>query len=288
MGEIVAGIGCSHVPAVGAAFDQGKQGSPEWKPLFDGYRPAMEWLEKARIDIAIFIYNDHATDFFFDKYPTFAMGAAREYPPGDEGWGKRPLRPVPGELDFSWHMAESLIVESEFDMTVCQELAVDHGVLTPLPLLWRHEPQWAIKVLPIVVNVLRHPLPTVRRLWKLGRALRRAVESYPRDVRVAILGTGGLSHQLHGERFGFRNEAWDHEFMERVVHSPEGLLALSHHDYMVQGGAEAVEMIMWLGMRGALSKEVKLVHEHYYAPMLTGMGLLLLEDTVTPAFPDRS
>lgn len=278
MGKIVAGIGCSHVPSVGAAFDQGLQGSPQWKPLFDGYEPAMQWLHQAKIDVAIFIYNDHGTDFFFDKYPTFAMGVADAYPPGDEGWGARPLNPIPGDPEFSWHVANSLVTESEFDMTICQELTVDHGLLTPLPMLWSNDPEWDIKVLPVVVNVLQHPLPTARRLWKLGKALRKAVESYPQDLRVVILGTGGLSHQLHGERFGFRNETWDRQFMERVVASPESLVELSHYDYMLHGGAEAVEMIMWLGMRGALSESVKLVHEHYYAPMLTGMGLLLLED----------
>ncbi len=282
MAKIVAGIGSSHVPAAGNAFDNGKQDSAEWKPLFDGYKPAMGWLKQARVDIAIFIYNDHGTDFFFDKYPTFAMGAADEYAIADEGWGKRPLPPVPGDAEFSWHVAESLIVESEFDMTVCQEMALDHGLLTPLPLLWPHQPKWDIKVLPIAVNVIRHPLPTARRLWKLGNALRKAVESYPKDVRVAILGTGGLSHQLHGERFGFRNEPWDNEFMDRVVTDPKSLIDISHTEYMRRGGAEAVEMIMWLGMRGALSPEVKLVHKNYYAPMLTGMGLLLLEDTATP------
>ena len=288
MAKIVAGIGSSHVPAVAAAFDQGKQDTPEWKPLFDGYRPVMHWLKQAHVDRVIFIYNDHGTDFFFDKYPTFAMGAADEYAVGDEGWGKRPLPPVPGDTDFSWHIAESLIVESEFDMTVCQEMALDHGLLSPLPLLWSHRPQWDIKVLPIAVNVIRHPLPTARRLWKLGQALRKAVESYPKDGRVAIIGTGGLSHQLHGERFGFRNEQWDHEFMDRVVREPESLVDISHHEYMVRGGAEAVEMIMWLGMRGALSSDVKLVHKNYYAPMLTGMGLVLLEDTVSPAAASSS
>ncbi|MDH3443076.1 MAG: protocatechuate 3,4-dioxygenase, partial [Deltaproteobacteria bacterium] len=136
---------------------------------------------------------------------------------------------------------------------------------------------------PIAVKVIRHPLPTARRLWKLGKALRKAVESYPKDIRVAILGTGGLSHQLHGERFGFRNEQWDHEFMEHIVADPETLIEVTHHEYMERGGAEAVEMVMWLGMRGALSPKVTLVHKNYYAPMLTGMGLLLLEDTVTPA-----
>ncbi|MGH7798926.1 MAG: class III extradiol dioxygenase family protein [Candidatus Binatia bacterium] len=283
MAQIVAGIGSSHVPAVGAAFDQGKQDTPEWKPLFDGYRPVMQWLNQAHVDLAIFIYNDHGTDFFFDKYPTFAMGVGNEFAIADEGWGKRPLGPVPGDPEFSWHVAQSLIVESEFDVTVCQEMALDHGLLTPLPLLWSHKPHWAIKVLPIFVNVIQHPLPTARRLWKLGKALRKAVESYPKDVRVAVIGTGGLSHQLHGERFGFRNEQWDLEFMDRIVRDPESLVDISHHEYMARGGAEAVEMIMWLGMRGAMSAEVKLVHKNYYAPMLTGMGLLLLEDAITPA-----
>ena len=210
MGKIVAGVGTSHVPSIGVAFDGKQQLTPQWKPLFDGYIPAKAWLKEIGVTHAIVIYNDHGTDFFFDKYPTFAMGAADEYPIGDESFGIRDLPSVKGDTDFSWHQANSLVVEHEFDLTICQEMVMDHGLLAPHPLLFDHEPDWSVKTVPFNVNVLQHPLPTPRRLWKLGQAMRSAVESYPDDVRVAILGTGGLSHQLHGARFGHMNEAWDH------------------------------------------------------------------------------
>lgn len=284
MGKIVAGVGTSHVPSIGVAFDQKAQESEEWRPLFDGYKPAKLWLKEAGITHAIVIYNDHGTDFFFEKYPTFALGAADEYGIGDEGWGVRALPSVKGDSDFSWHLANSLVKESEFDLTVCQEMVVDHGLLVPLPLLFDYEPDWGVKTVPFVVNVLQHPLPTAKRLWKLGKAFRKAVESYPEDIRVAILGTGGLSHQLHGQRFGHMNPEWDHEFMDRIEDDPESLLELSHDDFMERGGAESVEMIMWLGMRGAMSTEIKKIHRNYYLPMLTGMGLTVVEDTITPAF----
>ncbi|MBT3623936.1 MAG: protocatechuate 3,4-dioxygenase [Planctomycetaceae bacterium] len=278
MGKIVAGVGTSHVPSIGVAYDTNQQLTPEWKPLFDGYIPAKEWLKEKGVTHAIVIYNDHGTDFFFDKYPTFAMGAADEYPIGDESFGVRDLPSVKGDTDFSFHLANELVLKHEFDLTICQEMLMDHGLLAPYPLLFDHEPDWSVKTVPFNVNVLQHPLPTPRRLWKLGQAMRQSVESYPEDVRVAILGTGGLSHQLHGTRFGHMNEAWDKEFLDRIEDDPESLLDIPHDVWMERGGAEAVEMMMWLTMRGALTPEVTKIHRNYYLPMLTGMGLTVLED----------
>jgi len=278
MGKIVAGVGTSHVPSIGVAYDTNQQLTPEWKPLFDGYIPAKEWLKEKGVTHAIVIYNDHGTDFFFDKYPTFAMGAADEYHIGDESFGVRDLPSVKGDTDFSFHLANELVLKHEFDLTICQEMLMDHGLLAPHPLLFDHEPDWSVKTVPFNVNVLQHPLPTPRRLWKLGQAMRQSVESYPEDVRVAILGTGGLSHKLHGTRFGHMNEAWDKEFLDRIEDDPESLLDIPHDVWMERGGAEAVEMMMWLTMRGALTPEVTKIHRNYYLPMLTGMGLTVLED----------
>lgn len=278
MGEIVAGIGSSHVPGVGRAYDLGNQETPAWKPLFDGYVPVKKWLaEEAKADVAIFVYNDHGTAFFFDRVPTFALGTADVYPVADEGWGPRPLPAIPGDPELSAHLAKSL-VDDEFDMTMCYDMPVDHGLLTPLPLLWSHDPDWDVRVIPLAVNVLLHPLPTGLRCFKLGQAIRRAVESYPADVRVAVVGTGGLSHQLNGERFGFLSPEFDHEWLDRIVTDPEGLTKLSHDELMMRAGAEAVEVIMWLIMRGAMAPEVVELHRNYYAPLVTGMGLLTLVD----------
>lgn len=274
MARIVGGIGSSHAPSIAQAWDKGQQADVLWAPLFDGYKPVKRWLAELRPDLMIAVYNDHLNRFFFDAYPTFALGAADTFPQADEGWGKRDLPDLPGDSRFGWHLARSL-VEDEFDPTICQEMAVDHGILSVLPMLT--DARWAAPVIPIAVNVIQHPLPTARRLWRLGAALRRAVENFPEDRRVVVLSTGGLSHQLHGERFGMVSPEWDNRFLDLLESDPEQLVALSHHDYMERGGAESVEMILWLAMRAALGPRVRRVHRNYHAPLITGYGLLALE-----------
>ena len=275
--RIVAGVGLSHVPSVGPVVDRGRQAEPAWKPLFDAYVPVREWLQKLKPDVAIVVYNDHGADFTFDKYPTFALGAADRYCIADEGFGTRALPEVPGDAEFSIHLCESLIAQ-EFDLTVCQEMAVEHGFLVPMNLCFPHGPSgWPVRCVPLQVNVVQHPLPTARRCYRLGQALRRAVESHAGDLKVAILGTGGMSHQLQGKRFGYMNEAFDQWFLDRLEQDPEALVEITHHRIMEEAGAEAVELIMWLTMRGALPLSAKRVHRHYYAPMTTGMGLITFE-----------
>jgi protocatechuate 4,5-dioxygenase beta chain len=263
---------------VGVAYDRGKMQTPAWKPLADAYLPVRSWLEKLQPDVAIVVYNDHGADFMFDKYPTFAIGAAQRYAIADEGFGTRALPEVRGNADFSFHLCEEL-VKAEFDLTVCQELAVEHGFLVPMNLCFEHGPDgWPVAAVPLQVNVIQHPLPSGRRCYKLGQALRKAVASYPGDLQVVVMGTGGMSHQLQGKRFGFMNEAFDQFFLDQLEEDPEKLAEMSHQELMEKAGAEAVELIMWHVMRGALSPKAKRVHRHYYAPMTTGMGLIAFED----------
>ena len=276
--KIIAGIGLSHVPSVGVAYDRGKMQTPAWKPLADAYVPVRRWLKKLKPDVAIVVYNDHGADFTFDKYPTFALGAAERYAIADEGFGTRPLPEVRGDADFSFHLCEQL-VQAEFDLTVCQALAVEHGFLVPMNLCFEHAADgWPIAAVPLQVNVIQHPLPTGRRCFRLGQAIRRAVASYAGDLKVVVLGTGGMSHQLQGKRFGFMNEKFDQWFLDQLEADPEALADLSHHQIMEEAGAEAVELIMWLTMRGALSPDARRVHRHYYAPMTTGIGLITFEE----------
>jgi hypothetical protein len=274
MATVIGGIGTSHAPTIGVAWDRGQQKEPMWAPLFDGYVPARQWLDEVRPDLFLIVYNDHVNQFFFDAYPTFALGVGATHAQADEGWGKRALPDLPGDPDFAWHLARSL-VNDEFDPTICQEMALDHGVLSFLPLLT--DTDWKVPVVPLAVNVIQHPIPTPRRLYRLGSALGRAIASYPKDRRIVVFGTGGLTHQLHGTKFGTKNAAWDNEFMDRLETEPTGLSELTTQDYMERGGTEGVEMIMWLAMRGALGKNVKRVHRNYTAPMTTGYGLLVLE-----------
>ncbi|NUO73123.1 MAG: protocatechuate 3,4-dioxygenase, partial [Frateuria sp.] len=156
---------------------------------------------------------------------------------------------------------------------------VEHGFLVPLHLCF--DPQeggWPGASIPVEVNVLQHPLPTARRCYRLGQAIRRAVESYEKDIKVAIIGTGGMSHQLTGPNFGAMNEKEDQEFLDRIENDPDSLAGLTHQTMMEKYGVEGIELIMWLVMRGALSNGARRVHRNYYAPMTTGMGLVTLEE----------
>jgi len=285
MARILGGIGTSHVPSIGMTYDRGLIESPDWKPLADGYRPVAQWLADRAPDVLVFFYNDHVTSFFFDLYPTFALGVGESFDIADEGAGRRRLSNLPGHPAFAKHLAECL-VNDEFDIATFQDRPLDHGCNSPLTLMWPHQPQephWPGAVVPIAVNVLQYPLPTPRRCWRLGQAVRRAVLSYPEDLGVVIVGTGGLSHQVHGERTGFNNTAWDHEFLERIVDDPVSLTRLRHADFVERGGAESVEMIMWLAMRGALSDVIRPVHQNYYLPLVTAMTVAVYEEVPAEA-----
>jgi protocatechuate 4,5-dioxygenase beta chain len=276
-GRIIGGLGSPHAPSIGVAYNTGKHETPAWKPLFDGYRPMQAWLEAKKPDLLIVVANDHANSFFFDRYPTFAMSVAAEHEIADEGWGKWPVPPVPGHSEFGWQLAHSL-VDQEFDIAVCQEMPLDHGWLTPLSCFFPPEKRWWVPVIPIVVNVLQPPIPSAKRCFDLGRAIRRAVEAYPKKLDVVMVGTGGLSHQLSGERYGFNDTGWDNEFLDLVETDPERLARMTHQQLMEKGGADSVEEIMWLVMRGALSPKVRRVHRNYYLPMVTGFAQVIFED----------
>lgn len=278
MATIIGGIGTSHVPTIGVAYDKGKQAEPAWAPLFDGYRPVASWLAEHKPDVLLFFYNDHMNGFFSDLFPTFAIGVGETFEGADEGAGKRPLPTLQGHPELAAHLAEHLVNE-EFDVATFQDRPLDHGVLSPLPLLWPHVVSWPGAIVPVQINVVQHPLPTAMRCFKLGQAFRRAVQSFPGDLKVAVVGTGGLSHQLNGERTGFNNTDWDMRFLELIENDPMTLARMSHADYIRLGGAESVEVIMWLAMRGVLGETVRKVHQNYYLATTTAMALLLLQET---------
>lgn len=277
MAHLIGGIGSSHAPSIAFAFDAGHRDRPEWKPFFDSYIPVKTWLAEARPDVLVAVYNDHLNNFQLATYPTFAIGLADQFAVADEGRGARPFPPVPGHPGFADHLARALVGE-EFDLTLCQEMVLDHGIMSVLPLL--ADPPWPFAVVPIAVNVIVEPLPAPRRCWRLGEAIGRAIADFPQDLRVAVIATGGLSHQLHGTSFGFVNPDWDNRFLDLLEHDPQRLAAASHADFTQRGGAESVEMMVWLAMRGALGQSAfSQLQRHYHAPLLTGYGLLALAMT---------
>jgi protocatechuate 4,5-dioxygenase beta chain len=279
MARILGGITTSHIPAVGNAVANEMFEDPYWKPFFDAYPPIHKWLDKVKPDVVINIYNDHGLGFFLDQMPTFAIGAAHEYKNEDEGWGLKSLPPFPGDAKMSWHIIEGMVAD-EFDITSCQELAVDHGFTVPMQLFWPgllDNPNMP-RAIPVSANTVQHPIPTLRRALNFGKSLRKAILSFPEDVKVVVLGTGGMSHQLEGERAGFINREFDEMCMRKIVHEPEDLTAIGRHELVRKAGAQGTEFLMWMMMRGALGDKVNLINQNYHIPISnTGAGTMLLE-----------
>jgi protocatechuate 4,5-dioxygenase beta chain len=278
MARILGGVSTSHIPSIGNAIAKGLQNEPYWRPFFDGFNGVHQWLAQVRPDVVVVIYNDHGLNFFLDKLPTFAIGAAAEYHHADEGWGLPVARPFPGDPALSWHLINALVAD-EFDITMCQEMLVDHAFTIPMSLLWPGGGVWPVQTIPICINTVQHPLPSPARCFNLGRAIGRALDSYDRDLKVLVLGTGGLSHQLDGTRAGFINKPFDLLCLDRIVHEPEALTHYSVLELVELAGAQGVELVNWLAMRGALTGTVSRVHGNYHIPISnTATGVLVLDN----------
>jgi protocatechuate 4,5-dioxygenase beta chain len=287
MASITASVYTSHVPAIGAAMDLGKTHEPYWQPLFAGYEPSRQWLRDNRPDVVFLVYNDHATAFSLELIPTFAIGCAAAYKPADEGWGPRPVPEVQGHPELAAHIAHS-VIQDDFDLTIVNRMDVDHGLTVPLSLMCgARDPKteaWPFKVIPFAVNVVQYPVPSGRRCFALGQAIRRAVESFDEPLKVQVWGTGGMSHQLQGPRAGLINREWDNAWLDRMIADPAGTAQLPHLDYVREAGSEGIELVMWLIARGAMSdvaggRAPKLVRRFYHVPASnTAVGHLILEN----------
>ena len=280
MATIIGAVASSHTPTIGFALDQHKEHDPAWTPIFEGYIPVQRWLADRTPDVLLLIFNDHVTSFFFDHYSHFALGIGDSYDVADEGGGPRALPPVRGHAPLSHHIAAGLVAD-EFDLSYFQDKPLDHGCFSPLSMLLPHEPTWPAAIVPLQIGVLEFPIPSARRCYKLGQSLRRAIESYPEDLKVVLVATGGLSHQVHGERCGFNNPEWDLTFLDLIERDPERLAEMTHAEYAELGGFEGAEVIMWLVMRGAMSTRIRKLHQSYYLPSMTGIATAIYENDPT-------
>ncbi|MCI0429569.1 MAG: protocatechuate 3,4-dioxygenase [Rhodospirillales bacterium] len=284
MARITASVYTSHVPAIGAAIDQGKTAEPYWAPVFAGYEASKAWMRANTPDVIFLVFNDHATAFSLEIVPTFAIGVAAEYAPADEGYGARPVPRVIGHAELASHIAQS-VIQDDFDLTIVNRMDVDHGLTVPLSLLCGRPAAWPCAVIPFAVNVVLYPAPSGSRCFQLGRAIRKAVAAYDRDLRVQIWGTGGMSHQLHGRRAGLIHREFDNAFLDQLIADPAELARKPHVEYMREAGAEAVELVMWLIARGAMDdaepggKAPRVQHRFYHVPASnTAVGHLILEN----------
>ena len=279
MARITAGLTTSHVPAMGVAWDGKQQDTEYWAPVFAGYEWTKKWIAEENPDVIILVYNDHASAFSLEMIPTFAIGCADDFAIADEGWGPRPVPPVVGAPELACHLALSLILD-EFDMTIVNKMDVDHGLSVPLSMVYGSPEAWPVKVIPLAVNVVQYPPPTGERCYKLGRAIRRAVQAFDQDLKVQVWGTGGMSHQLQGARAGLINQDFDRRFLDNMSTDVDALRAITHLEYLRESGSEGIEMVMWLIMRGALGDRVEELHRHYHVPASnTAVGHLVLQPT---------
>jgi protocatechuate 4,5-dioxygenase, beta chain len=283
MAHISASVYTSHVPAVGAALDLGKTSEPYWQPVFAGYEFSKQWEKEQKPDVIFLVFNDHATAFSLDFIPTFAIGTAAEFNPADEGWGPRPVPKVIGHPKLAAHIAQS-VIQDDFDLTIVNKMDVDHGLTVPLSLMFGQPQAWPCPVIPFAVNVVQYPVPSGRRCFMLGKAIRKAIESYDEPLNVQVWGTGGMSHQLQGPRAGLINKEFDKAFLDRLIDDPEGLSKVPHIDYVREAGSEGIELVMWLIARGAMSdadggKKPTVRHRFYHVPASnTAVGHLILEN----------
>ena len=280
MAKITASVYTSHIPAIGVAWDLKKTAEDYWKPVFAGYEYSKQWQKGNKPDVIILVYNDHTNNFGFDLIPTFALGMNEEFIPCDEGWGPRPIPNVPGDQAFASHLAHS-VIEQGFDLTLCYELGVDHGLTVPLSLMFGDVDPWPVKVIPLHVNVVQYPVPSGQRCYDLGRAIRNAVAAYDEDINVHIWGTGGMSHQLQGPRAGLINKEWDNQFLDDLIADPKTLAKKPHVEYVREAGSEGIELVMWLIARAAMCEEGQqpvVKHRFYHVPASnTAVGHLILE-----------
>lgn len=281
MARIIGGLAVSHTPTIGFAVDHDKQDEAAWAPIFESFKPVKAWLQQRKPDVLFYIFNDHVTSFFFDHYSAFALGVDEQYGVADEGGNPRELPAIGGHAALSRHIGQSLTAD-EFDMSFFRDKPLDHGFFSPMSALLPCEDGWPVEIVPLQVGVLQFPIPSAARCYKLGQALRRAIESYPEDLKVAVVATGGVSHQVHGERCGFNNPEWDAQFIDLFVNDPVQLTRLTQAEYARLGGMEGAEVITWLIMRGALSATVEQLHYDYYLPSMTGIATLLLENRDRP------
>jgi len=287
MAKITASVFTSHVPAIGAALDLGKTQEAYWQPLFSGYDYGKQWMKDNKPDVIFLVYNDHATAFSLDIIPTFAIGTAAQFQPADEGWGPRPVPVVKGHPDLAAHIAHS-VIQQDFDLTIVNKMDVDHGLTVPLSLMCGQPPadkfEWPCPVIPFAVNVVQYPLPSGQRCFNLGKAIRKAIESYDEDINVHIWGTGGMSHQLQGARAGLINKEFDSAFLDKLISDPQGAADISHIDYVREAGSEGIELVMWLIARGAMDdvaggKAPTLKQRFYHVPASnTAVGHVILEN----------
>jgi aromatic ring-opening dioxygenase catalytic subunit (LigB family) len=251
MAEIVAGFGMPHNP--GAPALVARDGPQCETARF--YAEMAKAIEASAPDVLVIFTDDHFNTFFLDNFPTFAIGIADTTAgPNDQTPMPQYKVAVPGAL--AAHIRATAL-ERDFDVSLVQDFDVDHAVMVPLHFV---TPQMKIPVLPIFVNALAPPLPTARRCFALGEAVRAAIESWPQKLRVAVIGSGSFSLEIGGPKIPPGNRAagtpdpqWSQHVQDLLTQVRiDDLIAESTTARMLQAGNIGGELLNWIAMLGVI------------------------------------
>jgi protocatechuate 4,5-dioxygenase beta chain/2,3-dihydroxyphenylpropionate 1,2-dioxygenase len=250
MGEIVIGAAISHAPGITGWPDRAD--SQQSGRFYAGIEKLSRTFADAKPDVILLVCNEHFVNFYLSNMPAICVGTGQSHfgPVEPEAWLHIPKRRIAGHPA----LARALVMEalnSGFDLSFSEELALDHGAMVPLHLV---APETNIPVVPIIVNNIAEPMPSPGRVYQLGALLRRVVSGRPKGESVAIIGTGGLSHWVGTPEQGCINIAFDERFLESAAQGKGHELAGWIPEEIGKGGNGAHEVRNWLGVMGAFPK----------------------------------
>lgn len=267
MTDIVGVFAASHTPVMLNFPDAIPDGDRE--EIFASFKQVGEELRAARPDTVIVISDDHVHNFFLDNMPAFCIGTTDAYPTPVEHWLKADRQVLKGDAALGAHLLTEALREG-FDPSFSMDLTLDHGVLTPLLLAGIAAD---VSIVPVLVNCVQPPLPTMRRALQWGRFLGDALRRFPGSRRVAVLATGGLSHDISTPRMGMVNDVFDSRFLELLAQADDAALIDYASNHVDEAGNGAEEIRTWLMAHGVAQGRFEKI---YYKPMpgwYTGIGL---------------
>jgi predicted class III extradiol MEMO1 family dioxygenase len=272
MAKIVAALAAAHDPLITAAEDVA---NPKQRSrIMHAFSELRSVLEASKPDVLVVFGTDHMNTFFLDNMPAFCIGIGPECMGPNENWLKIPAGPVPIDQSLARYLLEGLM-EKGFDLSFAQEMPLDHAFMVPIHLL---TPRRDLPIVPIFTNCAAPPLPTAKRCYQIGMALGELIGLYNSEVRVALLGTGGLSHWVGTPETGKINEPFDRRVLDLFCRGDGETLAAYTDPMIEEAGNGAHEIRNWITLLGAVrGKRGRVLAYEPIAPWITGVGLGLLD-----------
>ena len=268
MAEVTAIFTASHTPVM---FHFPHLVSDELREeIFGAYRSMGQSFLDSRPDALIVLSNDHLHNFFLDNFPALCIGAAESYESPVEHWLKAKRRVLPGDQAFGAFLLQEAL-EADFDPSFSMEMVLDHGSLTPLEL-GGIDP--ALPIVPVLFNCVQPPMPSMRRCYQFGKFLGDAIRRYDGVGRVAVLATGGISHDIATPRMGMVNREFDETFLRLLGAGDAQAVVRYATDGVHTAGNGAEEVRMWIAAMG-IADGLPFTTTYYRAvnDWYTGIGL---------------